>query len=206
MIVNYEIDHNGVIFQKQKEVITYDPAYVSIRYDSYGELSNYMAHLRLGFIVGAIGKIPDSVLDVGYGNGAFLNVCTNIITQCYGNDISGYRIPEKCTFVKDIAKEHFDVITFFDSLEHFEDLSFVRNLKCNYICISVPWCHYYSDEWFERWKHRRPNEHLHHFNKESLVSFMHESGFKLITHNCIEDTIRKGDPKNILTAIFSRYR
>jgi hypothetical protein len=41
-----------------------------------------------------------------------------------------------------------------------EDIEFVKDLKCHYVCISLPWCHYFSDEWFETWKHRKPNEHL----------------------------------------------
>jgi len=207
MLQNYEIDHNGVIYQKEKTPIKYDESYVITRYDSYGELSNYMAHLRLGYILGAISSMPKSILDVGYGNGAFLKVCTNLIDDCYGNDVSGYQLPDKCTFIQDITSRHFDVITFFDSLEHFESIDFVRELKCNYVCISVPWCHYHSDSWFSLWKHRRENEHIFHFNKESLESFMREMGFELITYSNVEDTIRKSttQDKNILTAVFRHW-
>ena len=98
------------------------------------------------------------------------------------------------------------MITFFDSLEHFEDIEFVKDLKCSYICISVPECHYYDDEWFENWKHRRPNEHLWHFNHGSLVKFMYRMGYILISGSNIEDTIRKNNKEesNILTCIFAK--
>ena len=46
-----------------------------------------------------------------------------------------------------------------------EGLEFVKKLKCKYILISVPCCHYYSDDWFKNWKHRRPDEHIFHFNE-----------------------------------------
>lgn len=204
MILNYDCDQHGVIFQKNKQPIEYDAAYVESRYNTYGELSNYMGYLRLGFIVGAIGRIPESILDVGYGNGAFLNTCSKIISKCYGNDITGYRLPPSCSFVQDITSANFDVITFFDSLEHFEDINIIGLLKCNYVVISVPWCHYPSDTWFENWKHRRPNEHLFHFNEKSLVNFMQSHNFQLISYTHIEDVIRKGDHKNILTAAFRK--
>jgi len=204
MLPNYNCDNNGVIFQQTKVPTKYDKTYVIDRYDSYGELSNYMGYLRLGYIVGALGRIPESILDVGYGNGAFLKVCTNIISECYGNDVSGYNLPPSCSFISEITSKHFDVITFFDSLEHFEDISIVGELKCNYLVISVPWCHYYNDSWFENWKHRRPNEHLFHFNENSLVKFMSEHKFDLLSFSHIEDTIRKGEQRNILSAIFQK--
>ena len=75
----------------------------------------------------------------------------------------------------------YDIITFFDSLEHFEDIEFVKDLKCSAICISVPYCYYKDDAWFEEWKHRRPNEHLWHFDKNSLENFMRRMGFVLIS-------------------------
>ena len=65
--------------------------------------------------------------------------------------------------------QFYDIITFYDSLEHFEEIEFVKKLKCNYICISVPNCHYKNDEWFRNWKHRKPNEHLWHFNSKSHI-------------------------------------
>ena len=205
MLKNYDIDHNGVIFQKEKNLITYDEAYAT-QYDKLGELSNYMAHLRFGYIVGAISRVPYSILDVGYGNGAFLKVCSTMVKECYGNDISGYKVPDNCKFVEKITKTHFDVITFFDSLEHFDSIEFVRDLDCNFICITVPWCHNHNDTWFKTWKHRKENEHIFHFNPLSLTLFMQEMGFDLQTYSNVEDIIRRGNSKdeNILTAIFKR--
>jgi len=206
MLDNYIKLENGVIKQDKVNVIKYDEDYVVNSYNSYGELGLRMSNLRLGYLIGSIGKVPDSILDVGYGNGDFLKTCTSIIPNCYGNDISGYEAPNGVSFVDDITKEHYDVITFFDVLEHFEDIDFVADLNCNYILISVPWCHYISDDWFENWKHRRPNEHIYHFNEKSLESFMESKGFKMINKSNIEDSIRKpaDENKNVLTAIFKK--
>ena len=167
-----------------------------------------MSHLRLAYIIGVINKYPKTILDVGYGNGDFLNLCSNNIPNCYGYDISNYPIPENCNFIEDIFSREFDVITFFDSLEHFQTINFVSKLKCNYIVISVPWCHNFSDEWFHNWKHRRKDEHLYHFNDESLLKFMNYCDFQCVSLTNVEDIIRKpiDDNKNILTGVFKKIK
>jgi hypothetical protein len=205
MLDGYIKLNSGIIekLEKRRQDNTKDyPA----EYNSLGELSNYMAHLRLGFIVGNIGKYPESILDVGYGNGDFLKCCSNIIKQCYGYEISEYPTPKNCIKLKHIDSSFYEVITFFDSLEHFEDLGFVKNLNCKYLCISVPWCHYPSDDWFKNWKHIKPNEHFWHFDKDSLITFMNENNYRFVCGTNLEDLIRKpsSDLPNILTCMFEK--
>ena len=207
MLDNYIQLLDGRIKQLNIEPFKYDYSYSDIyNSDEYKFNSKLISYLRYGYVVGSIGKIPDSIVDVGYGNGEFLNVCKNTVSHCCGYDISDYPVPDGVTRVNSILDNKFDVITFFDSLEHFEDISFVKDLKCNYVCISVPWCHYFSDDWFENWKHRKPNEHIWHFNISTLTNFMLHCGFSLVSYSNIEDIIRKTistDP-NILTAIFRK--
>ncbi len=107
MLENYEKLPNGIIKQIKVDKIEYNPNYVNTRYNTYGNLVDNMSNLRLGYLLGVLKYIPNSILDVGYGNGSFLKTCTNIIKNCYGNDISGYQLPDKCTFVKDIYKQKF---------------------------------------------------------------------------------------------------
>jgi hypothetical protein len=203
MLDNYEKDSNGVIFQKDREPFLYDYSYA----DNYNTLptNDIMSHLRLGYIVGSLGKMPESILDVGYGNGAFLNLAKNY-SKCYGHDISHYPIPEGVEFVKDISEKHFDVITFFDVLEHFPNPYFLENLNCNYIVCSLPHCYYFSDEWFENWKHRKPNEHLWHFNQESLIRFFDAQGYSEVNTSNFEDIVRKNKEEysNILSGVFKK--
>ena len=55
------------------------------------------------------------------------------------------------------------------------------------------------------WKHRKPNEHLFHFDENSLKNFMNSCGYKLIEISNIEDEVRTRydkDLPNILTGIF----
>ena len=207
MIENYEILENGLIKQKSilNKIRTYDYDYVNSSYNQYGEKGSQMAGLRLGYLVSKLGYWPKSILDVGYGNGDFLKICKNKIDS-YGNDISGYPVPEGVTFVENIFKRHYDVICFFDVLEHFEKIDFVQNLKCDYIFLSLPWCHNFSDEWFSNWKHRRPDEHLWHFDEKSIKNFFNEMGYEMIDYSNIEDLIRVSneDYPNILTCILKK--
>jgi hypothetical protein len=208
MIKNYKKDKNGLIFQIEKNKIDYDFNYVNIRYNTLGTKGQEMSYLRYGFITGVLQKEINSILDFGYGNGSFLNVCKNKIERCYGTDISGYEIPQNCIFIESekIFDYHFDIICFFDSLEHLDDVYFLDKLNCDYICISLPECHYLSDEWFDKWKHKRENEHLWHFNRDSMKNFMQDQGYELITFSNIEDIIRTpiDNLTNILTGVFKK--
>lgn len=201
----YAKNSDGIIQQLDYQVKSYDQEYVDVRYNTYGELNNYMSHLRLGFIVGSIGKVPDSILDVGYGNGSFLKTCSNIIPNCFGHDVSNVKV-DQVEIVDNIFDRHYEVITFFDSLEHFEDIYILDKLNCDYICISVPWCHNFDEEWFMNWKHRRPNEHLWHFNEDSLKTFVEKQGFIQLNSTNVEDVIRKNNEtySNILTSVFKK--
>lgn len=205
---NYKKNHHGIIKQVEYSTIEYDQKYVDVRYNNYGELTNYMSHLRLGLIVGSIGKIPNSILDVGYGNGSFLQTCSSIVPKCFGYDVSGVKLSDKIQIVDDIFSSHYDVITFFDSLEHCEDIYFLDKLDCDYLCVSVPWCHNFSDEWFRDWKHRRPDEHLWHFDQDSLKTFVESQGFAIMNSTNIEDSIRKTNHSypNILTSVFKKIK
>jgi 2-polyprenyl-3-methyl-5-hydroxy-6-metoxy-1,4-benzoquinol methylase len=204
MLENYQINKDGIVKQINVKNITYDRNYVLNSYVKYGELSNYISYLRYGYLIGQIKIIPQSILDFGYGSGAFLEICKRSIPNCYGYDVGEYNIPEKCIRINDIFSMHFDVISFFDSLEHVDDIYFLNKLKCKYIIISVPECHYFSDEWFKTWKHRRENEHIWHFSRKALSKFMQTQNYLTIDVSNIEDIIRKPIDKNtnILTGIF----
>ena len=206
----YEVLDSGVIHQTSYKKIDYNYDY-SNKYNNYGEKGNYLGYLRLGTLIGAIKEIPQRILDVGYGNGAFMAAACTLIPHVAGCDLSPYPVPEGCHRVESLTDAAYDVVTFFDSLEHFDDISIIRALKCRYIFISVPWCHATdpSTPAFLNWYHRRPNEHLWHFNKESLVAFFAECGYKPVIEGlAVEDAVRKNaavaPQPNILTALFAR--
>ena len=212
MLKGYELRDDGVLKQSQifDVIKDYNKEYVDQRYNSYGELGLRMAYLRLGYLLAAWESFSSeklkSVLDVGYGNGDFLKVSADIIEKCYGSDVSGYPVPEKCIYTDSIFDKEYDVVCFFDVLEHFEDIDVIKDLKTKMIVMSVPECHFpENEEWFANWKHRRPDEHLYHFNKDSIVKFFEKNGYTLHTISNVEDAIRKpADPSlsNILSVTF----
>jgi len=203
---DYCITSDGILRQQNYAIREYNKDYVIQSYDKYGDKVSKISHLRLGYLLGAIKQIPNSILDVGYGNGDFLNTCHKIIPNCYGNDISSYPVPKGCKFVKNILDKEYDVVCFFDVLEHFEDIEIIKKIKTKYLYISLPWCHNFSPKWLLSWKHLRPNEHLWHFNEKSLIKFCNRMGYKLICSSNIEDIVRSTDKpyKNILSCIFKK--
>jgi hypothetical protein len=200
MIENYSVDNLGIIHQLQHDPFKKD--YGKERND-YGEVSNYLSYLRLGFINGCIPTNEcESILDVGFGNGDFLRACQKQFSIVSGYDLSYDYLPGGCIKEESLFNNQYDIITFFDSLEHFEDISFLNKLDCKYVVISVPNCQYPEDDvWFTNWKHRRPNEHLHHFNMKSLSHFLYDKGFNVIVRSYFEDVIRKNNGNNILTLV-----
>ena len=205
MIDNYIKLDNGIIKQIETKPFIYDSSY-SKYYDKIKVSSLQMSNLRLGYLLGCLGKVPSSLLDIGYGNGDFLNVASRIIPNCYGYDVSDYLSLNTIKRIDSLYDKEFDVVCMFDVLEHFDDIYTIKKIKTNYFIISIPECHYFSDEWFTSWKHRKPDEHIWHFNAKSLINFMNEIEFEVVCFSNIEDVIRKSNDNhsNIMTGIFRK--
>jgi len=178
----------------------YDHAYVA-RYEKYPEreLSEIRAALFQRFFADA-----DIVCDIGYGTGAFLRAVKDRSpsVDCWGYDVSPYPAPSFVRVQPNWQKKHWPALTFFDSLEHFEQLP---KFKADGAIVSVPWYHpALGAEWFYRWKHRRPGEHLWHFTPETLANAMALNGLRPVFIGSPEDAVRKndGDWPNILTMVF----
>jgi ADP-L-glycero-D-manno-heptose 6-epimerase len=206
---NYQQLNNGIIKQLNVNKITYNYDYSNIYNNNiYKESSIAFSHLRLGILLGILGKTPNSILDVGYGNGDFLKIASKVIPNCYGSDISDYPVPINCTKIDLFEKKHYDVICFFDSLEHFDDINIIKDLDTEYIFISVPWCHNFNDNWFKNWYHLKPNEHLWHFNKDALLTFFNQCGYDCIYSSNYEDIVRVNNKSknypNILSCMFKK--
>lgn len=200
---DYLQDENG-IHQLNPQPFVYDEKYcATYNTDAYVRGNEILQALRLGFVIGSHGSIPKSLVDIGYGNGAFLKRCRGVIDKLYGKDISGIVID----FVENVW--HYpkcDVATFHDCIEHIQDLSFLYDIPVSTIIISLPYCHFNSIEWFEKWKHRKPNEHVHHFDKYTLASLMSNYKWRAVAISHHEDIVRIGvDNPNTLTMAFKRY-
>lgn len=178
--------------------------------NQYNKLpSKEMSEIRYSVISKYI-PIFSSICDFGYGNGAFINHCRLKSHKTYAYDISDYPPPYGVHRVHNIDELEVDVMTFFDSIEHVEDedlVSFLNKKKTKYFVISVPWFHeFLGTEWFENWKHRKPNEHFHHFDVHGIIGLLSDANCDILHVGNEEDQIRKSVDQwpNILTVIAKR--
>lgn len=215
---SYEIDEVGAIHQTDPKRFVYDADYASI-YDTpaYQRQSDLLQAMRLGFVVGVHGhrfstQVPVTLLDYGYGNGAFLKFAHQYGDQfkLFGLDINGVDVPGiQIVESIDQVEDHIEVITFWDCIEHIQDWSFLYKLPCTTLVVSLPFCHVRTQgiEWFNNgYIHRKPDEHVHHFDRYALKNTMFKYDWHEVAWSTHEDIVRKskhGLP-NILTMAFKR--
>lgn len=204
---NYREDEHGVVHQVQVEKFDYTPEYVKAVTEVIPDKGRGTAVLRMSILAEMV-PAGSKILDVGYGNGVFLDVCKGAGFETCGFDISGFPINHRLLpSMVAVLQEKFDVVTFFDSLEHIPDLSFLKVLQTEFVVVSVPWYHPEKGfKWFKSWKHRKPNEHLHHFSNLSIVPFFKSMGYKTIYLDNCEDVLRRSvdGSENILTGVFKK--
>lgn len=145
------------------------------------------------------------ILDIGYGNGEFIRQALKAGYQAFGYDT--HSDATDLPVVKDTSGR-WDIVTFFDSWEHIEDIGFIDQIDAGLFVVTVPNLPPLADEAFIRiWKHYKPNEHLHYFTRDSILRFLSRHGYTLLDVSDIEDVIRKpsGGPfSNTLTYTFKR--
>lgn len=197
MIENYEMDAFGVIHQSAFTPITYDKQYISY-YEDLSDRTIKLGYQRLGWVLGLLDRIPRSVLEIGYGTGTFIEAAHIAgVADCAGYDIAKYPLPDGVRFIEwdDALESQWDLVAMFDVLEHIPDLSFLGRLKAQNLAVAVPYCRHRElgeggEAWFRTWRMRLPDEHLHHFDRESLVALLAHHGFDCVTLNTFEDGIR----------------
>ena len=219
MLSNYRIDAFGVIHQVEFTPIAYDKEYISY-YEDLSDRTIKLGYQRMGWILGLMGRIPSSVLEIGYGTGTFIEAAEITgVAECAGYDIARYPLPDNVRFVEweaALARE-WDLVAMFDVLEHIPDISFLRRLEARHLALAVPYCRYReisedegeraADDWFRSWRMLLPNEPLHHFDRESLVAFLSDAGFDCVALNTFENGIRLRPGEtgpNILSGFFTR--
>lgn len=166
--------------RERETTVQYDQRYVAERYDRY-PTTERMSDLRLRLIEqvlyldetlpnyrGRFGVARGPILDVGYGNGSFIRHCLREKWDAYGYDVNETEY-EGVRRVYSKSVNHgprWRVVTFFDSLEHFESFDWIRQVANNadWILVSAP----LPPPTFPRdltWKHHRPGEHHFYFHE-----------------------------------------
>lgn len=177
--------------REPQTTVTYDRQYVADRYDRY-TTTDQMSYLRLRVIEYVLylqetlpghrfGVRKGPLLDVGYGNGSFIRRCLAEKWDAYGCDVN----PAEYEGVRKVYESavldgpRWRAVTFFDSLEHFESLDWIRQVVDNsdWLIISAP----LPPPTFPRdltWKHYRPGEHHWYFGEP----WTYERIFRTETH------------------------
>ena len=213
MLDNYQIDEFGVIHQITWKPKVYDKKYLSY-YEGLQERTIKLGYQRLGWVLGLLRRLPSSVLEIGYGTGTFLEAAQIAgVPACAGYDVADYPLPANCSFVgwEDLQIHQWDLVAFFDVLEHIPDLSFLSSIHAKTIAVTVPYCRWseLGDKWFQDWRMRLPDEHLHHFDPTSLIKLMEHNGYHCVDLNSYEDGLRLRQDEigpNIISGFFENQR
>jgi hypothetical protein len=211
MLENYHLDEFGVLHQTTWNPKVYDQQYLSY-YEGLHDRTIKLGYQRLGWVLGLLRRRPDSVLEIGYGMGTFLEAAALAgVPLCAGYDVARYPLPAGCVFVDWEAAlgRAWDLTAFFDVLEHIPDLSFLGRLRAVSLAVAVPYCRWreLGDEWFRGWRMRLPDEHVHHFDPDSLRALMSHHGYRCADLNTFEDGLRLREGEtgpNILCGFFER--
>lgn len=165
-----------------------------------------LAYFRYG-ILRAFSR-PGKLLDIGAGLGAFGQIALAGGYDVWYFDITNFTVPGRFITLEQATQQEWDVITCFDSLEHVQDFSVMKNLfaKSRLLYVSTPW----RPSWFpqsRKWRHFRPEQHWHYFNPNSLSALIQQirPDMKCCLLDNPEDVVRidPANSPNILTAIFT---
>lgn len=187
--------------------VVYDQAYYDRVCGAIAHTTWATAAARLRLLDAVAGG--ETLLDYGCGAGQFAELARSKGWRATGYDL----VPGPGPRMTDLSGYDgaFDVVTFFDSLEHLPDpVSVIRSLSPYWLMVSVPWCHLpYRQNWFLPWRHRKPGEHLWHWGRETLTTLLESCGYAVRLAGDIEDDYRgrlPGGESNILTVIARRKK
>ena len=188
----------GHLWQHERKPFEYGAAYLE-GYET--KPTEAMAYLRLGYIGGFIQS--GRLLDVGYGDGAFVNAAKRAGFEAFGFDIAPG--PVNVPTVPTLSGV-WRAVTCFDSLEHFPNPADVFTVRPELFFVTIPHLPEGStDETLKAWRHYKPDEHLHYFSRNSLRRLFFRFGYMLGEYAPVEDLIRKGPTNpNTMTYVFER--
>jgi hypothetical protein len=113
-----------------------------------------------------------TILDFGSGIGFFRAFRNN------GAVVDTYDVGPYCQ--TGIRREHYDLVTMWDVLEHLETMDDARRIlnKTDHFACTVPVLP--LGKALTSWKHYKPGEHLRFFLNGNIERFMEEEGFRLL--------------------------
>ncbi len=155
-----------------KHTIEYDNDYFYNMLKMYSSSAKQICAARWEFVFEALANVEKpKVLDYGSGCGFFKAFAPAPI------EVDTYdlmKVPQT-----GITRRRYDLITFWDVLEHIPNLLDMRNIfdMTDWIGLTVPIKP--ADVAWKDYKHFKPGEHIHHFQEDYLCAVMEVFGFGL---------------------------
>ena len=178
----YQPDANGFLKQVDPKPFEYD-----LTYKGNQATNTFMSGVRLGWLLAFVGydKIKNyQAVDVGAGNGTFVKELKPVFKKIVPYDLCGETISDE-----ELYGTEWDVVFFYDTLEHYKEIDAFWDLKFKYAIISFP----ETPEGFDltKWKHRKPNEHLYLLKLREVIKWVEKHGYRVVASGCPEDAIRR---------------
>jgi len=189
----YVYEENGFI--KQTDVVPFD---YDMDYKMRQSTNIEMSYLRLGWLAALIpcGELKTwNIVDIGSGNGSFVECCEGKFRSVCGYDLSGPSISRE-----ELMTRKWDLIVLSDVLEHFHDIDELFDMSWHHAMISFPETPAFrSFEEMEEWRHFKPNEHIYYLNTEGIVRWLRKknSDIQILSCSNFEDFIRTRWDRNL---------
>ena len=161
-------------------MIHYDITYYDNLLRAYSATARQISDIRWEFISSLR---PKTVLDYGCGVGWFRAFKPD------GVEVDTFDIgPFTQTGIR---REAYDVVCFYDVLEHIPDWDTIRPVieKATYVAGTVPIL--VNGQVLSSWKHYKPGEHFYYWSEEGFEEAMNEVGLEKIEHGWPECPPRK---------------
>jgi SAM-dependent methyltransferase len=184
---------DGHAIDKTCKVIAYGRDYW-LKYQKYKN-TNFSIALNAARLAIVSNYYQDGyILDVGIGNGHFIELCNIAGLDCEGVDVNPYAVEWLRHNDYIITRENYEIVTYWDSFEHIPDLDIELKLyNAKYIIMSIP---IFDEATAERSKHYRPGEHLHYFTNGGIIKFMETHNYDLVMKSSIESDLGREDIYN----------
>ncbi len=165
------------------------PFEYSAEYKQSQSTNTDMSFLRIGWLAAHIpyhALRRMRVVDIGSGNGTFVQVGRRVFGSCCGFDLQGESITRE-----ELDNTHWDMVVLSDVLEHFDRIEDLFKLKWEFAFVSFP-----ETPVVQRaaelagWRHYKPNEHLWCLNLAGMVNWFEDHGCRILGKSHVEDLIR----------------
>ncbi len=177
----------------------YDQAYFA-KYQSYRttEIGVRLNALRVD-LVNAYAGAESEVVDIGIGDGAFIDARGN---PTFGYDINPAAVAwlRERRLYRNPYEDSANALTFWDSIEHIHDPGPFLAGAGRWVFISAPIVPGHGPP-RPSWKHYRPDEHCWYWTRMGLVRWMAAHSFECVHQSTMEETVGRED---IGTFVFRR--